>query len=191
MTEIFLDVETKRLSHEVPGGWDNIPAFGLALAVTWDAGAGFRVWPESDASALAGTLQEFSRVIGYNVIRFDYAVLSAYTPDLPRLLLPKTTDMLVDLYRQAWLPSFPGQRRTGHPGPQQSGRRHCHLSVGTRTARSTRWPHTARKTSPLPAMSFTHGQENGQISISIAAAPPLFRQVVGVSATADRLSHLY
>ena len=100
MTEIFLDVETKRLNYEVPGGWDNIAGFGLALAVTWDEGAGFRVWPESEAPALASALLPFSRVIGFNVIRFDYAVLSAYTPDLPKLLLPKTTDMLVDLHRR-------------------------------------------------------------------------------------------
>jgi hypothetical protein len=32
--EIYLDVETQRLSHEVPGGWANIRAFGLAVAVT-------------------------------------------------------------------------------------------------------------------------------------------------------------
>jgi DEAD/DEAH box helicase domain-containing protein len=100
MTEIFLDVETKRLNHEVPGGWDNIPGFGLALAVTWDETSDFRIWLEQDAVTLAGELQRFSRVIGYNVIRFDYAVLSAYAPDLPTLLLPRTTDMLVDLYRR-------------------------------------------------------------------------------------------
>jgi DEAD/DEAH box helicase domain-containing protein len=100
MTEIFLDVETQRLNHEVPGGWDNIPGFGLALAVTWDETATFRIWLEKDASELAGELQRFSRIIGYNIIRFDYAVLSAYAPDLPKVLLPKTTDMLVDLHRR-------------------------------------------------------------------------------------------
>ncbi len=35
--EIYFDVETLRLSHEVEGGWSNIARFGLAVAVTWDA----------------------------------------------------------------------------------------------------------------------------------------------------------
>ena len=100
MAEIFLDVETQRLSHEVPGGWDNVRAFGLALAVTWDDAAEFRVWLESDAQALADELERFSLIVGYNIIRFDYTVLSAYAPSLPGLLAPKTTDMLVDLHRR-------------------------------------------------------------------------------------------
>jgi len=36
--DIFFDIETLRLSHEVEGGWSNIARFGLAVAVTWDAG---------------------------------------------------------------------------------------------------------------------------------------------------------
>ena len=36
--EIFFDLETLRLSHEVEGGWSNIAQFGLAVAVTWDDG---------------------------------------------------------------------------------------------------------------------------------------------------------
>ena len=34
--EIYLDIETLRLSHEVEGGWANIRQFGVAVAVTWD-----------------------------------------------------------------------------------------------------------------------------------------------------------
>src|ERR1017187_4747835 len=34
--EIYLDIETLRLSTEVPGGWSSIEKFGLAVAVTWD-----------------------------------------------------------------------------------------------------------------------------------------------------------
>ena len=44
VTEIYLDVETQRLSSEVPGGWNNIRAFGVSVAVTWDEPAGFRDW---------------------------------------------------------------------------------------------------------------------------------------------------
>ena len=49
MAEIYLDAETQRLSDEVSGGWENIRAFGLAVAVTWDARNEFREWYEADA----------------------------------------------------------------------------------------------------------------------------------------------
>ena len=42
--EIYLDIETLRLSHEVDGGWSNIRGFGMAVAVTWDKENGFRRW---------------------------------------------------------------------------------------------------------------------------------------------------
>ncbi len=100
MTEIFLDVETQKLQTEVPGGWDNIAGFGLALAVTWDEAAGFRTWLEPDATALVQELTRFPLVVGYNVVRFDYTVLSAYQPAVHTLLQGKTVDMLVDLARR-------------------------------------------------------------------------------------------
>jgi DEAD/DEAH box helicase domain-containing protein len=100
MSEIFLDVETQRLHHEVPGGWNNIEAFGLSLAITWDDACGFRTWFEPDASRLVSELAGFSRVVGYNILRFDYSVLAAYATGVHSLLEPKTIDMLVDLWRR-------------------------------------------------------------------------------------------
>lgn len=79
-TEIYLDVETLRLAHEVEGGWQNIPAFGLAVAVTWDKDGGFRHWFEPNARQLVDELEGFSRVITFNGNRFDFAVLSRYVP---------------------------------------------------------------------------------------------------------------
>jgi DEAD/DEAH box helicase domain-containing protein len=97
MTDIFLDVETQRLAHEVPGGWNNIPAFGLAVAVTWDEASGFRSWRTRDVLNLVAELQGHDRIIGYNILRFDYAVLSAYYPGIVALLAPKTVDILLDI----------------------------------------------------------------------------------------------
>lgn len=76
--EVYLDIETLRLSHEVEGGWSNIPAFGLAVAVTWDHENGFRRWYEPDACALVTELETFTRVITFNGNRFDLEVLRAY-----------------------------------------------------------------------------------------------------------------
>lgn len=78
--EIFLDIETLRLSHEVEGGWSNIRQFGLAVAVTWDKDGAFRSWFESDAQKLAAELGNFTRIVTYNGNRFDFEVLRGYVP---------------------------------------------------------------------------------------------------------------
>ena len=44
--EIYFDLETKKWSSEVEGGWNNIRAFGMALTVTWDEVNGCRTWME-------------------------------------------------------------------------------------------------------------------------------------------------
>ncbi|MBI3661450.1 MAG: ribonuclease H-like domain-containing protein [Acidobacteria bacterium] len=93
--EIFLDIETLRLSHEVPGGWSNIRQFGLAVAVTWDQGHGFRRWFEEDAAHLVAELDQFSRVITFNGERFDLEVLRGYSPT--HKLAAKSLDLLVHL----------------------------------------------------------------------------------------------
>jgi DEAD/DEAH box helicase domain-containing protein len=96
--EIFLDVETLRLSDEVKGGWSNIRDFGLALAVTWDPGHAFRVWYEESSSALLVELAAFSRIITFNGDRFDLEVLSAYGSVAP--LRRKSFDVLANLHRK-------------------------------------------------------------------------------------------
>jgi DEAD/DEAH box helicase domain-containing protein len=78
--EIFLDIETLRLAHEVQGGWSNIRHFGIAVAVTWDKESGFRRWFEPDAKQLLGELANFTRVVTFNGNRFDLEVLRAYGP---------------------------------------------------------------------------------------------------------------
>jgi hypothetical protein len=76
--EIYLDIETQRLSSEVAGGWSNIEGFGLAIAVTWDLENRFRIWTEDKAIDLISELQTFSRIVTYNGDRFDIRVLAAY-----------------------------------------------------------------------------------------------------------------
>jgi DEAD/DEAH box helicase domain-containing protein len=96
--EIYFDIETLRLSHEVEGGWSSIARFGLAVAVTWDAEKGFRRWFETDAAALITELAQFDRIVSFNGDRFDFEVLSAYQP--VKHLAPKSFDLLVDLHRR-------------------------------------------------------------------------------------------
>jgi DEAD/DEAH box helicase domain-containing protein len=95
---VFFDLETKYLADEV-GGWDNIPKMGLAVAVTYStADAAYRHFTEEQAADLVTELQRADLVVGFNVLRFDYAVLQPYT-DIPLRALP-TVDMLQDIYQR-------------------------------------------------------------------------------------------
>jgi DEAD/DEAH box helicase domain-containing protein len=97
--EVFLDLETKLQPYEVPGGWSNPAGFGLAVAVTWDSVLGYRAWPESQVSPLVIHLAGFSTVVGFNIQRFDYGVISAYSPNVYRLLSTSTIDIILELRR--------------------------------------------------------------------------------------------
>ena len=96
--EIYLDIETLRLSHEVEGGWGNIPGFGLAVAVTWDRDQGFRRWFEEDAAQLISELAGFTRIVTFNGNRFDLEVLRKYAP--VDALRQRSFDVLEELYKQ-------------------------------------------------------------------------------------------
>lgn len=96
--EIYLDVETLRLSGEVEGGWNNIKGFGLAVAVTWNEENGFRAWYEEDAARLVEELGQFRRIVTFNGNRFDFEVLRNYAP--VETLLERSFDVLDDLHKK-------------------------------------------------------------------------------------------
>jgi DEAD/DEAH box helicase domain-containing protein len=102
---IVFDVETQYIADEV-GGWHNIRDMRLAVAVTYDAAMDtYRDYTEEDVDRLIATLRGADLVVGYNVLRFDYEVLRAYTDD-PLSDLP-TVDMLRDLYNVlGWRPKL-------------------------------------------------------------------------------------
>ncbi len=102
---ITLDLETQFLADEV-GGWSNIRDMKLAVGVTYSAAqAEYRVYTEQDAPQLIAHLRAAPLIVGYNLLRFDYEVLRAYTTD-PLLDLP-TVDMLHDLHRTlGWRPKL-------------------------------------------------------------------------------------
>jgi DEAD/DEAH box helicase domain-containing protein len=97
---LVLDVETQRLAQEV-GGWAFVDRLGLAAAVTLDVLTGeVRRYVEADAAALVQQLTDAARIVGYNLIRFDYRVLRPYGFDPSELLLERRTiDLLDHLYR--------------------------------------------------------------------------------------------
>ncbi|MBA7479053.1 hypothetical protein ES707_14484 [subsurface metagenome] len=98
LKEVFFDLETKLWSSEVEGGFNNIPAFGLSVAVTsWNDSKSYQRWMENDANKLVKELERADKVIGFNILRFDYGVLSAYMPNIHELLDGKSFDIFTDL----------------------------------------------------------------------------------------------
>jgi len=95
---LFFDLETQRSAEEV-GGWQNVVAMKVALAVTYnDLTSQFRTYHEKDIDRLLLDLVMADRVVGYNIDRFDLPVLKGYTEwDLGRI---RTFDMLADIYRK-------------------------------------------------------------------------------------------
>jgi DEAD/DEAH box helicase domain-containing protein len=71
----------------------------LAVGVVWDSREErFLSYQEKDAAKLAEKLRSADLVVGFNVLRFDYAVLQPYSSfDLQEL---KTFDMLLDVTKR-------------------------------------------------------------------------------------------
>ena len=85
---VLFDIETKRAAAEV-GGWHLLHKLGVALAVSCSLEEGtFRVYREDDVADLAEELRSADLVIGFNIVRFDYPVLSGYTGEDYRRILP-------------------------------------------------------------------------------------------------------
>ena len=94
---VVFDLETQYAADEV-GGWSHIRDMRLAVGVIYSAAEDvYRDYTEPDAERLIADLRGADLVVGYNLLRFDYEVLRAYTDD-PLSDLP-TVDMLQDLYR--------------------------------------------------------------------------------------------
>gem|GEM_PF-22652 len=93
---VYFDLETQRSAEEV-GGWDRIRDMRMSVGVTFSTARGtYEIYEESRAPALIEELRRADLVVGYNILRFDYEVLTAYNP----LFDPQqvhTLDMLVEL----------------------------------------------------------------------------------------------
>ena len=77
---IYFDVETQRSAQEVVGGWKYPERFGLALAVAYDThDHSYKSYTEATVADLIEILHTADLIVGFNHLRFDYRVLSAYT----------------------------------------------------------------------------------------------------------------
>lgn len=95
---VYMDLETRKLAQEV-GGWGNSHLMQISVAVVYDSLAEeFFVFEEDDTEGLIERLERADLVVGFNIKRFDYRVLGAYTNrDLGSL---PTFDILEDIYKR-------------------------------------------------------------------------------------------
>ncbi|MGM0453160.1 MAG: DEAD/DEAH box helicase [Thermodesulfobacteriota bacterium] len=91
-----LDIETRRSAEEV-GGWHRSHLMGVSCAVLYLAGADdYRVYYDTDISALVADMQRLELIVGFNIKRFDYGVLGGYVDFSPAAL--PTLDILESVH---------------------------------------------------------------------------------------------
>ena len=96
---ILFDLETLRSAADV-GGWGRAYRMGVAIGVACVLEEGrFEVYPETRVRELVDLLRSATLVVGFNVRRFDYRVLSGYTGEDYERLLP-TLDLLDEVRKR-------------------------------------------------------------------------------------------
>jgi len=95
---LYFDLETQKSAREV-GGWQNIHLMMVSVAVLFDSlGDRFYVFTEDQIDRLFEQFARADLVIGFNLKRFDYAVLGPYTSQ--NLNEIPTFDILEDIYNR-------------------------------------------------------------------------------------------
>jgi DEAD/DEAH box helicase domain-containing protein len=93
-----LDLETRRSAVEA-GGWHRAERMGVSCAVLFDASDGrYHEYVEEDIDGLFRRMLRLDLVVGFNLLRFDYRVLGAYTA--MRLGALPTLDLLDEIHRR-------------------------------------------------------------------------------------------
>lgn len=96
---VYFDLETQRTANDA-GGWDRKRDMGMSLAVTYSTASGeYRIFPEKDVHALVDQLLRADLVVGFNIINFDYEVLSGYTI-LDLAHTAPTLDLMVEVEKK-------------------------------------------------------------------------------------------
>ncbi len=98
MNLVYFDLESQNLFQDV-GGRSGIEKLRLSCGVTFSTDRNdFAVYWEKDVLALIEELKNADRVIGFNLIGFDYQVLRPYAPTFNFASL-RTLDLLQDIHR--------------------------------------------------------------------------------------------
>jgi hypothetical protein len=100
MNIIYFDLETQRTANDAHG-WERKADMGMSLGVTYSTNLNeYRIYPEKRVNELIQQLLRADLVVGFNIVKFDYEVLMAYTVlDLPHQL--PTLDLLLEIEKAA------------------------------------------------------------------------------------------
>ena len=94
-----LDVETRRSAAEC-GGWNRADRMGVSVAVLYDsADDSFTPYAQEEIPEMTRRLAEMDLVVGFNILRFDYAVLAPHAPGFDFRALP-TLDILAKVHER-------------------------------------------------------------------------------------------
>jgi DEAD/DEAH box helicase domain-containing protein len=95
---LFFDLETQKTAQDV-GGWQNTHLMRVSVAVLFDSVEDrFLVYHEDQIDDLLAHMEKADLIVGFNIKRFDYGVLGAYTnKEIERL---PTFDILEDIYKR-------------------------------------------------------------------------------------------
>ena len=94
-----LDVETRYSAQEV-GGWHRADRMGISVAVLYDSGTdSFATFTQDAVPELAARCAELDLIVGFNILRFDYAVLGPHAPGVTWRQFP-TLDMLAHIHER-------------------------------------------------------------------------------------------
>lgn len=110
MNTVFFDLETLNLFEDVEPQWNAMDwemrnanqrrlcaKLGIAVAGV-GVGEDVEFFEQDEAELLVGTLLAADRVVGHNVLAFDYPVMEPYVGQARiERLKPKTVDMLAEL----------------------------------------------------------------------------------------------
>jgi DEAD/DEAH box helicase domain-containing protein len=92
---MVMDIETKRSAQEV-GGWNKAHLMRVAVAVVWDSKDDkMYAYKEDEVDDMLKHMAKADLVVGFNIIGFDYKVLSAYDDGTVENL--PTFDILYDV----------------------------------------------------------------------------------------------
>jgi DEAD/DEAH box helicase domain-containing protein len=98
MNYVFFDLESQNLFDDV-GGRGNIDKLKVACGITYSTEKNdFTVYWEKDVPALIAELKSATKVVGFNLLGFDYLVLKPYSPETRFASIP-TLDMLLELQK--------------------------------------------------------------------------------------------
>jgi DEAD/DEAH box helicase domain-containing protein len=95
---VYFDLETQKSAAEV-GGWDRKRDMLMSVGVTYSTrDEQYRIFGEAQAGDLIKQLQRADLVVGFNIINFDYEVLTHYSAfDLHGT---PTLDLMADLEKK-------------------------------------------------------------------------------------------